>query len=45
VSHDIMLTRGGSISSRLDVTGMMLGAIASICQDPLFYAIRMATLI
>jgi len=25
VSHDIMLTRGGSLSSRLDVSGMMLG--------------------
>lgn len=45
VSHNIMLTRGGLSSSRLDVSGMMLEAIASIYQDPLFSTIKMATLI
>lgn len=45
VSHDIMLTRGGSLSSRLDASGMMLEEISSIYQDPLFFTIRMATII
>lgn len=36
VSHDIMLTKGGSLSSRLDVRGMTLGEISSIYQDPFF---------
>lgn len=35
-------TKGGFLTFRLNVNGVMLGATISICQAPLFFAIIMA---